>query len=58
MIEVTKGALFNAADKNPPHFTIYPMSLVKGEEIRSMTCSSIFAEICSGRRMLSLCQFW
>lgn len=28
MIEVTKGALFNAVDKNQPHFTIYLMSLV------------------------------
>lgn len=41
-----KGALFNAGDKNQPHFTKYPMSLVKGEEIRSMTCGSICAEIC------------
>lgn len=57
LIEVTKGALFNAVDKNQPHFTIYLMSLVKREEMRSMTCGSIFAEICSGRKMLSLCQF-
>lgn len=54
MIEVTKGALFNTVDKNQPHFIIYLMSLVKGEEMRSMTCGSIFAEICSGSRMLSL----
>lgn len=50
MIEVKKkkkkGALFNAGDKNQPHFTKYPMSLVKGEEIRSMTCGSICAEVC------------
>ena len=48
MMEVKKkkGVLFNAVDKNQPHFTIYPMSLVKGEEIRSMSCGSIFAEIC------------
>lgn len=56
MIEVTHGALFNVVNKNLPHFTIYLMSLVKGEEIRGMTCS-IFAEIYSGSRVLSLHQF-
>lgn len=37
MMEITKGALFSTVDKNQPHFTISPMPLVKGEEIRSMT---------------------
>ena len=37
---------FNVGDKNQLHFIIYLMSLVKGEEIRSMTSGRIFAEIC------------